>query len=144
MSHKDPNPASSNPPELQGPSGDTPLLGVRRNYKDRVFRDLFGSEFGRRNAMELYNALGGGPVSDPAELQVLTVDNALYMGWRDDVSFVVGDDLVLWEHQSTHNPNMPLRGLGYFAQLYGKIVDKQGFVLPRPEETEQTEETQET
>lgn len=106
-----------------------PVLGVRREYKDRVFKDLFGGEKGRRNAMELYNALGGGPVSNPEELQVLTVDNALYMGWKDDISFLVGDEIVLWEHQSTFNPNMPVRGLGYFSQLYSKIIGAENEIL---------------
>ena len=39
------------------------------------------------------------------------------------MSFIVVDEMVLLEHQSTHNPNMPLRGLLYFSRLYGKYID---------------------
>lgn len=45
------------------------------------------------------------------------------MGYRNDVSFVIGGDTMLWEHQSTTNPNMPLRGLMYFALLYRRYLD---------------------
>ena len=41
---------------------------------------------------------------------------------RNDVSFLIDDQMVLLEQQSTHNPNMPLRGFLYFAQLYNKYL----------------------
>ena len=42
---------------------------------------------------------------------------------KNDVSFIVEDSLNLYEHQSTYNPNMPLRGLFYYASMYERYVD---------------------
>ena len=97
-----------------------------RRYKDTVFRDLFGSEERKENALSLYNALNGTHHDDPAELELTTLDGVLYMGLRNDVSLLVGDDLSLWEQQSTRNPNMPQRGLKYFARLYAAHVERNG------------------
>ena len=96
---------------------------VRRTYKDSLFRDLFGSEERRGNALELYNALAGTSYDDPEELEITTISDVIFLGRKNDVSFIVGNEMVLLEHQSTHNPNMPLRGLLYFSRLYGKYVD---------------------
>ncbi len=53
-----------------------------------------------------------------------TLSDVLFLGLKNDVSFLIDEELFLWEHQSTHNPNMPLRGLLYFARLYNTQVDK--------------------
>ena len=37
---------------------------------------------------------------------------------HNDISFLVDSNMTLYEQQSSLNPNMPLRGLFYFAQLY--------------------------
>ena len=113
---------------------------ANRNHKDTVFRDLFGTEENRANALSLYNALRGTSYDDPSELEITTLGNVIYMGVKNDVSFLIGDETVLWEHQSTYNPNMPLRGLSYFAHLYTKWVEEKGYSaydyrripLPRP------------
>jgi hypothetical protein len=91
---------------------------ANRKYKDTVFRDLFGSEERKPYALSLYNALNGTSHTDTDDLQITTLDDVLYLGLRNDVSLLVGDSLSLWEQQSTYNPNMPLRGLKYFARLY--------------------------
>ena len=93
-----------------------------RMHKDTLFKRLFGDERFKENTMSLYNALGGN-CSDPEELIFTTVEGAIYMGRKNDVSFLVDAELMLWEHQSTRNPNMPLRGLIYLAQLYSKYLD---------------------
>lgn len=93
-----------------------------RMHKDTLFKRLFGDERFKENTMSLYNALGGN-CSDPEELIFTTVEGAIYMGRKNDVSFLVDGELMLWEHQSTRNPNMPLRGLIYLAQLYTKYLD---------------------
>ena len=36
-------------------------------------------------------------------------EDAVYLGMRNEVSFIIVDALNLWEHQSTYNPNMPMR-----------------------------------
>ncbi len=48
---------------------------------------------------------------------------------KNDLSFLVGASMNLYEHQSTWNPNMPLRGLFYFAELYERYVNSQGYRL---------------
>ena len=80
---------------------------ANRHYKDTVFRDLFGSPVRKENALELYNALAGTDCADPNELELNTLDDVIYLNYKNDVSFMVGDELVLVEHQSTPKPNMP-------------------------------------
>ena len=46
----------------------------------------------------------------------------LYIGMKNDVSFLIKDVLNLYEHQSTFSSNLPLRGLLYFADLYRKMI----------------------
>ena len=94
-------------------------MPVYQNYKDRVFRMLF-SDKGR--LLELYNALNGTDYPDPDELTVNTLENAIYINMRNDVSFIIDCNMWLYEHQSTYCPNMPLRGLLYFCDLYKKIL----------------------
>ena len=94
------------------------MTATIRAYKDTLFRRLFGDEREKANALSLYNALAGTSHEDPDELELTTVEGVLYMGFKNDVSFLVDSQLVLWEQQGTPNPNMPLRGLIYFGQLY--------------------------
>lgn len=98
------------------------MPSARRNYKDSMFRDLFGSPDRKRNALELYNALADTSYDDPDELELTTLDDVIYLNVKNDVSFLVGNEMVLFEHQSSRNPNMPLRGLLYFARLYSAYV----------------------
>lgn len=105
------------------------MATVRRRYKDSLFCHLFGSEERKANALELYNALAGTAHGDPGGLELTTIGDMVFLGFRNDVSFLVGDEMVLLEHQSTRNPNMPLRGLLYFSRLYSKLVDRRGLDL---------------
>ena len=95
----------------------------KRTFKDSLFRDLFGNSSRKDYALSLYNALTGSAHTDPTRLELTTIEGVLYMGYKNDVSFVLDGDMMLWEHQSTVNPNMPLRGLLYFAQLYRRYLD---------------------
>ena len=89
-------------------------------YKDSLFRRIFGAEDerGARWRLELYNALSGRNHTNPDDLEITTLENVIYIKIKNDVSFLVDSQMNLWEHQSTLNPNMPLRGLFYFAVLY--------------------------
>ncbi len=91
-------------------------------YKDSLFRKVFGAEDKRsaRWRLELYNALSGKNHTNPEDLEITTLENVIYIKIKNDVSFLVDSQMNLWEHQSTLNPNMPLRGLLYFAVLYQK------------------------
>ena len=97
---------------------------AKRNYQDSLFRHLFGSEKRKSNALDLYNALANTDYDDPDELELTTIGDAVFLGRANDVSFLVGDEMVLLEHQSTQNPNMPLRGLQYFSRLFGKLIEQ--------------------
>ena len=78
---------------------------VNRRYKDTVFRMLFSDA---ENALSLYNGLNGTAYTDIAKLQYNTMENAIYMNVKNDVSFLIGHWMHLYEHQSTWNTNMPL------------------------------------
>jgi len=68
--------------------------------------------------LSLYNALNKSSYENPEELEIKTLENAIYMGIKNDISFVVDNHIYLYEHQSEDNPNMPLRYLLYIsAQL---------------------------
>ncbi len=96
-------------------------LTTNRNYKDTVFRMLFSD---RKNLLSLYNAVSGAHYEDPEKLEIVTLENAIYMGMKNDLAFIIDTDLFLYEHQSTYNPNMPLRDLFYISSEYQKLVDK--------------------
>ena len=94
---------------------------ANRNYKDTVFRMLFSD---RANLLSLYNAVMGNTYENPDELQVVTLENAIYMGMKNDLAFVFDTGIYLYEHQSTVNPNIPLRDLFYISAEYSKLVEK--------------------
>ena len=97
-----------------------------RKYKDSLFCMIFGGKDDRcaRWRMDLYNALSGTNHTDPNDFEVTTIENVIYINTKNDVSFLVDSQMTLFEHQSTVNPNMPLRGLLYFSQLYQKFISK--------------------
>ncbi len=95
-------------------------LTANKKYKDTVFRMLFSD---RKNLLSLYNAINGTGYEDPEELEIVTLENAIYMGMKNDLAFIIDTNLFLYEHQSTYNANMPLRDLFYIAGEYQKLVD---------------------
>ena len=94
---------------------------ANRKYKDTVFRMLFSD---KNHLLSLYNAVSGKAYTDPEQLQIVTLENAVYMGMKNDLAFIIDTNLFLYEHQSTYNPNMPLRDLFYISSEYQKLVDK--------------------
>ncbi len=97
-------------------------------YRDTLFRMIFGGkdENSARWRMELYNALSERNHTNPADIELTTIENVIYITTKNDVSFLVDSQMTLYEHQSTINRNMPLRGLMYFAQLYQIYLTKIG------------------
>lgn len=93
---------------------------ANRKYKDTVFRILFSE---KENLLSLYNAISGKDYEDPGALEIVTLENAIYMGIKNDLAFILDTNLYLYEHQSTFNPNMPLRDLLYITAEYQKLVD---------------------
>lgn len=96
-------------------------LSANRAYKDTIFRWIFSD---KENLLSLYNAIAGKDYKDPEKLTIVTLENAVYMGIKNDLAFVLETGLYLYEHQSTYNPNIPLRDLFYIASEYQKFVDQ--------------------
>ena len=94
-------------------------LPARRDYKDTIFRRLFQD---RENLLSLYNAVNRTSYTDAEDLTVVTLENAVYMNMKNDVAFLLDNRLSLYEHQSTWNPNMPLRDLFYVSRTYQGLV----------------------
>ena len=92
-----------------------------RKHKDSLFRKVFRK---KKDLLALYNALNGTNYDNEDDLEINTLDNALYMSVKNDVSCIIGCTMSLYEHQSSYNPNMPLRGLIYFAQQYNIYTEK--------------------
>lgn len=82
---------------------------------------IFGN---RKAALELYNAINHSNYQNPEQLEITTIEGAIYMGVKNDLSFLIDSVMNLYEAQSTRNPNMPLRGLIYFARVYQGYVEK--------------------
>ena len=97
-------------------------IQARRDHKDTLFRMLFSS---RENLLSLYNAVNGTHYTDPTALKVVTLENAVYMNMKNDQAFLLDFHLNLYEHQSTWNPNMPLRFLLYVAKEYQMLIRNQ-------------------
>lgn len=96
-------------------------VSANRNYKDTVFRMLFSD---KKNLLSLYNAVNSRDYTNPDDLEIVTLENAIYMGMKNDLAFIIDTNLYLYEHQSTYNPNMPLRDLFYISNEYQKLLDK--------------------
>ena len=94
-------------------------IRMNKKHKDRLFRKIFEK---KEDLLSLYNALNGSDYTDPEELEIYTMDSFVYMGMRNDLSFLIDMTLNVYEHQSTYNPNMPLRGFFYMSSAYQKYV----------------------
>ena len=94
---------------------------ANKKYKDTVFRMLFSD---KKNLLSLYNAINRTRYDDPEKLQIVTLENVIYMGMKNDLAFIIDMNLFLYEHQSTYNPNIPLRDLFYISAEYQKLVDR--------------------
>lgn len=97
-----------------------------REHKDSVFVDLFyQDEAARKNLLSLYNALHDTKYQDEEIIQKVKIEDVLYKNFKNDISFEVnGQVFVLGEHQSTVNPNIPLRCLLYVGRAYEQLIDK--------------------
>ena len=95
---------------------------ANKEYKDRLFHFLFGREEHKGWTLSLYNAVRGSDYTNAEEIRINTIDDVLYLGMHNDISFLIVGELNLFEQQSSFNPNMPLRMLQYTAKLYSKHV----------------------
>lgn len=95
---------------------------VQRNVKDRLFRFLFAGD--REALLELYNALNGTDYQDASQLEIVTIESAVYVVMKNDLAFVLAGTLNMYEHQSTYSPNLPVRFLIYLAQEYQTVIER--------------------
>ena len=92
---------------------------AKRTYKDSIFRSLFNNE---KELLNLYNALSGKNYPEDTEIEIVTLDNAVFNDMKNDLAFIVNKKFInLTEHQSTLSPNLPLRFLEYIAKEYQKL-----------------------
>ena len=112
-----------------------------KKYKDSVFTDLFYSDRdAKSNLLSLYNALYGTSYRDPEIIRKIRLEDVIFKNFKNDIAFTVKDRrIILGEHQSTINYNMPLRNLMYFGREMEKAVPpedrykKNRISIPTPE-----------
>lgn len=113
---------------------------ITRTHKDRLFRMLFADPDHRQWTLSLYNAVNETAYTDVDAIQINTIEDVLFMGMKNDLSFIIDDCLSIYEHQSTPGANMPVRMLFYVSMLYSKYYEEKKLnlyserlnVLPSP------------
>lgn len=113
------------------------MAKMNRNFKDSLFRLVF---HGKEELLSLYNAVNGSEYTNVDDLEINTLEDVVYMGVKNDVSFLFAHYLNLYEAQSTSNPNMPLRGTIYFGDLlkgwvesnHLDVYSEKQIMIPRP------------
>ena len=100
-----------------------------REYKSDVFSMLMED---KKNALQVYNALNGSSYDDPGLVELVNLEDAISLSIRNDAAFIVGASINIYEHQSSYNPNMPLRSLIYYATIMNKRVKKRDVLDSKP------------
>lgn len=96
---------------------------VKRNYQDSLFRFMFSN---KESAIELYNAIEGTNYGIDTEVIFTTLEYVFYVEGKNDLSFeFAGKYVVMTEHQSTVNYNMPIRHLEYITQTYKNALSNE-------------------
>ena len=114
----------------------------KRDYKSSLFVNMFGRNVNAKEYfLSLYNAIHDTNFKiGEVEIKPVTLENVVYNNIENDVSMEINDSIVvLAEHQSTINNNMPFRCLEYLVAHYNRFFtdnDKYNtkeIKLPRPE-----------
>ena len=98
-------------------------LNANREYKDRLFKFIFGNPENKKWTLSLYNAVNGSSYTNPEDIKITTLKDVIYMNMRNDVSFLIANTMNFYESQSTYNPNMPMRYLIYAGMVYSAYVN---------------------
>ena len=100
-----------------------------KQYRDSVFRHYFKD---KTRLLSLCNAVLDTNYTDTNELKITNLDEAVFNGQKNDIGCVIGGKfLVLIEHQSTVNENMPLRCLSYVAEILNNLIEKKRTIYQR-------------
>ncbi|MCR5833149.1 MAG: Rpn family recombination-promoting nuclease/putative transposase [Selenomonadaceae bacterium] len=95
---------------------------MTKQYRDGLFRSYFSD---KKRLLSLCNLLTGEDATDTEELTINTLDGIFFDGLKNDISCIFRNRfLVIIEHQSTINENMPLRILFYASELLRQYADK--------------------
>ena len=97
-----------------------------RKHKDSLFVDYFSKDRDwKQHFLSLYNALHGTDLQvETTRLERVNLEQVLYMDYYNDIAVMVNDQFIMMiEHQTTINPNMPLRLLEYVSRIYGNMID---------------------
>jgi len=112
-------------------------MAANREYKSTLFSELFSNP---NTLRELYNALADTNYGEETVIEINTLESAFFNDMRNDLSFTIDNRyVVLLEHQSTINANMPLRFLMYIARVFERITNERAIYheklmeLPTPE-----------
>lgn len=111
-----------------------------REYKDTLFKFIFGNENHKEFTLSLYNAINGSNYTDPSGITFNTLEDVVYINMKNDVSFILDATMMLFEQQSSWNPNIAYRMFAYLAKLYDgyirenniNIHSKRKIILPAP------------
>lgn len=98
------------------------MNGINREYRDRLFKFIFGNPNNKEWTLSLYNAVNGSNYTDASAIRFNTIENAVYMSMKNDASFLITDTMNFYEQQSSFNPNMPMRFLIYAGMAYSKYI----------------------
>ncbi len=92
---------------------------VNREYKSSLFSYMLSQ---KEYALQVYNALNDSNYDNPKEVKITTLENVVFINIKNDVSLMLNNTFNLYEHQSTYNPNMPLRSLFYLSNSFEKLI----------------------
>ena len=98
------------------------FMTENREYKSDVFSMLMQE---KEYALDVYNALNGSSYGDPDQIEFMNLEKGVSLTIRNDAAFIIYTDINIYEHQSSYNPNMPLRSLIYFASIVSEKIIKQ-------------------
>ena len=95
---------------------------INYQYKDRLFKFIFGNPFNREWILNLYNAVNGTHYTDADSIELTTIEDAVYMSMKNDVSFLFSEMMNFYEQQSSFDPNVPMRFFVYIARSYSNYI----------------------
>lgn len=95
---------------------------VNSKYKDRLFSFIFGNAQRKDWTLSLYNAVNHSSYINPEDITIMTMEDVLYMGMKNDLSFLITNIINMYEQQSSYNPNMPVRKLMYATRMYDRFI----------------------
>ena len=112
---------------------DEQMNNGNREYKSDVFSMLMED---KRYALDVFNCLNGTEYTDTEQLEIVTLERGISLSIRNDASFIIDNQINFYEHQSTYNPNMPLRSLIYYATELGRELKNLGVDIFRRKQIE--------